>query len=305
MLLGLVLFAVSLIHLINSNFSRANFNIAYIFFIIPIVFAWVSSIENRFLSSLQFVVAVNVAISIFQHVSLQLNFTDLALMFNNYYSQTEYVYPLVNGLYRTAGLFTESSQYSVFLAIYLYNYLHNDFKKSKFVFSIALIDLLINQSLLGYISLILIILSAMKISLVHLTYLVLISSLFIFYQFDKLFFTLSFYNADSFPRLSSAVNNIISTWELSPLIGQGLTWHNPSWDILSVMFKGFGIVGIFATFLFLVYIFYISSNITIFLMFLANMLVNGNLAIPINLIFLAVLWFNSVNNGKLRENVRF
>ena len=40
-------------------------------------------------------------------------------------------------------------------------------------------------------------------------------------------------------------------------------------------------------------------------MFLANMLVNGNLAIPINLIFLAVLWFNSVNNGKLRENVRF
>ena len=131
--LGTSLLFISIVHLFYGNLFRANFNIAYTLFVIPLFSVWVNKNILNFLPAFQVVVLINLLVSFFQQMSLQLNQPELSTIFNNYYSQVNYFYPEVNGVFRTSGLFTESSQYSMFLALYLYSFINFDFNKFKLV----------------------------------------------------------------------------------------------------------------------------------------------------------------------------
>ena len=299
--LGTSLLFISIVHLFFGNLFRANLNIAYTLFVIPFFSIWVNKNVVNFLPAFQVVVLINLLVSFFQQISLQLNQPELSTIFNNYYSQVNYLYPEVNGVFRTSGLFTESSQYSIFLALYLYSFINFNFNKSYIIFFLAIFDIILNQSVLGYISLLVIVLFRYKFSykiifVLPLAFYLLIS------QWDKIVFTLSLYNPDSFPRFASAIFNISNTMSISPIYGLGLTWNNPSWDIFSVMIKGFGIVGLIACFVFLLYISSI-TNLTLFFIFFLNLVVNGNLAIPINIFFLSFIFYNYFSKFKVSHYV--
>ena len=293
-----------------DNFKIANINTIYFFFSIIFYISYFKNFAQQFLRFLPIIVFIQIIVSCFQHIMMIQGLHDLAMIFNNVPYQKNYIYPAdIKDFFRTAGLFNESSQYSMFLLIYVILYYENQIYRSKLtscVLYLSLIFLILNQSVTAYVIAILYILykiffvvrikiSTLVLSIISFLPLIFFFKDWIFYKILNKFLTS--------PRLSTAVDKIIYVSENSILTGYGLDWLRISWDVISIYFYGFGIFGLMAALITLLYFSIETKNILI-LFFLLFLMVNGNFQLAINIIFIGaayVLRANQVNSNVIKN----
>lgn len=316
--ISMFFFIISLVQGID-DLKISNINTIYFFIAIIFYISYFKNFAQQFLRLLPIIVFVQILVSFFQQIMMMQGLHDFAMMFNNVPYQKNYIYPTISGgIFRTAGLFNEASQYSMFLLIYVILYYENQIYRSiltSCLFYLSLIDLILNQSITAYIIATLYILLKIffvvriKISTLIWSIISFISfSSFIFFFKDLIYDVFLFRIEKVFvrpgidekaSRFYSAVDKIIYVSENSILTGYGLAWSNPvSWDVISVYYYGFGIFGLMAVLISLLYFTLETKNILIFF-FLLFILVNGNLQLAINFIFIGsayILRKNQINS---------
>ena len=236
---------------------------------------------------------------------MQLDLSSLATIFNNYPPQANYIYPSTSsGLFRTSGLFNESSQYSTFLAFFIIVYYEGLIEKSKFsrFISIASIfELLISQSITAFLVMFMyfqykLISAGGRYSLMGLFFLVGISALIIIFPevvLDKIYLTLITDDVSN-PRLLFAYQGMIKAFNEHFFIGNGLSWDAPTWDFVSVYFSGYGFLGLTAVFCFVTFILY-RANAPLVMLSIVFLTTNGNLLVSLNVYLLSFILAQKYN----------
>ncbi|WP_294962746.1 hypothetical protein, partial [Sulfurimonas sp.] len=213
-----------------------------------------------------------------------------------------YIYASFNySLFRTSGLFNESSQYAVFLLLYIILFFNNFIKKSKFnnfVLLLSFIDFIITESIIAYIIFAIyilykIILTREKIYIKAFTIfnIVLLMTLLsdkIIGAISKIIKTMMM--EDGYPRLSASYTKITETFENSPINGFELSWKTPSWDIISIYFYAFGFIGIVIILIFLFYFAYSTYNI-LSVVFLLYIVTNASLVSSLNILIIVISFY--------------
>lgn len=291
-----------IVFLHSASFIRqAEINTIYYFLAMPFYITYFVQFNIRILKVIPICVFCLIIISFYQQFCMLLGFVELSLIFNNYPYQEMYEYPYTSiGLYRTASLFNESSQYSIMLVLFLMMFLNRHFQISIFsriVFIFCLLDFFLNESLTAYLVFLVFlfyyffkILNNKKRVLfsVVLGIVCIYNINLIILSFDKIYNTLTMENS-SYRRLTSAVEKINSVVIDSFWFGKGMSWEAISFDFISVYFYSFGFIG----FIFiLLYLFFINIlNRSIFsITILLNLLSNGVLHSSINILFLSFLF---------------
>lgn len=315
MILVFLSFIVTFIIFINSYsfVNRADLNTICYFFSLPLYINYFKKYRKNVIEVIPFVTSLLIIISFYQQIAVLSGSFELSNIFNNYSYQSNYKFPITSlGFYRTSSLFNESSQYSVFLVLFIVSFYSNFINKTKFTFfliTISIIELVVNESLTAYVLL------AIYFIYSVITRLTVFRSIFIFsfvfslliinYQvleniYDKFYYT--FYSQDnSYVRLSSALNKINIVSFDSFWLGRGLSWEAISFDLISVYFYGFGFLGLLFVLIFLFFLVYLKFSILSFL-FLINLLSNGVLHLSLNIFFVGmILIFRTPKMYKLKK----
>jgi hypothetical protein len=299
-----VLFALSTILFVRIlsgfYFSITDINILVLIAVLPAYLAFFREYKNTILLTFPSVVLIQILVSAFQQLCLLNELNNLSAIFNNYPMQYGYIYP--KGLkifYRTAGLFNESSQYSVFLVCYISLYFMDFINKNKLniiILAMAVIEVLINESITAYLSLFGIAVFVFfkknnwKINfiliLIVFILIVLIGDDYLIAIFNKLYNT---YNRENYyPRLDNAIQKIIIVSNENPLSGLGFSMELPSWDFISINYYAYGFIGfLIMTIIYTRFLY--RSNAVIAYVFIINSFVAGNLLISINIILIMLL----------------
>ena len=281
-----------------ENIKIANINTAYFFIAIVFYIAYFKQFGPKLLRILPSIVAIQLVASFFQQWLMMGGFHELVLMFNNYPPQDSYLYPYsFGGLFRTSGFFNESSQYSMFLVLYIILYIEGWICKDKFnrfVFIFSIIDLTLNESITAYVIIFIYGLIMVFLSRGRIYYKIGAITSFVLLPFffqkaflgvvDKILGTFLM-SKDSYGRLSSAVDKIIYVSNNSIFKGYGLDWKVVSHDVISVYYYGFGFFGLLAVLLFLIYISIETKNI-ITLVWILFLMTNATLMVTMNIILI-------------------
>ena len=291
-----------IVFLHSASFIRqAEINTIYYFLTIPFYITYFVKHNVDILKIFPTCVFCLIIVSFYQQICMLLGFVEISLIFNNYPYQKMYEYPFSSfGLYRTASLFNESSQYSIMLVLYIMLFLNRNIQvtfHSKIVLSLCLLEVFFNESLTAY----LIILTFLfycyfkrftATKRVFFTIFIFIACIFnmnlISLSLMKIYNTVTM-SSSSYRRLTSAIEKIDTVAIDSFWFGKGMSWEAISFDFISVYFYSFGFIG----FIFiLIYLFFINIlNRSIFsITFLLNLLSNGVLHSSINILFLSFLF---------------
>ena len=286
--------------LMNGSFSITDLNTIVFIFGLPFYIAFFDKFREEFVKVFSAVVFFNLMASLFQQICLLNNLTSIAMYFNNYPMQADYIYPKgLNIFYRTSGLFNESSQYSIFLISYIFLYLHGGIKKNKYNFLIlivSIIDVLINESATAYIAFAFILilylyrsinLYGIKILFIFLLVILIITIPEYMNSFiDK--FINTYNRQEYYPRLDNMLAKIVKVTNDSPFIGLGFTLELPSWDFISVYYYAYGALGLFSLVFYFSTILFKYNSIFLIIIFI-NSFVAGNILISVNLVLLLIL----------------
>ena len=233
---------------------------------------------------------------------MNIGYIELAMIFNNYPAQSNYIYPFsYGGLFRTSGLFNESSQYAIFLVSFVILYINNIIKRTKFIdmiFIVSIIDFFINESITAYIILflylfykVIILRNALYLKMIFFFSLAAIPLLFqsqLNSIFGKIIGTFMM-SSESFVRVSSALNKVHEVLHQAPFLGLGLSWGSISFDIVSVYIYAYGLVGLLTILLFIVYISIHTRNSIIFI-FLLYIFTNASLLGSMNILLIGLAY---------------
>lgn len=293
----------------------ANINTIYFFIAIIFYISYFEKFGPELLRILPSVVAIQLIVSFFEQVLMIGGFHELVLIFNNFPPQDSYLYPnSYGGLFRTAGFFNESSQYSMFLALYIILYIEGWVCKDKlgrYVFIFSIIDLAINESITAYV--IIFIYSLYRVFLFRgrmyykIGIIISFALLPFFFKnifsgvFDKILGTFLMSEAH-FGRLSSAVDKIIYVSNNSIFTGYGLDWKVVSHDVISVYYYGFGLFGLLAILLFLTYVSIKNRNIITFI-FILFLMTNASLLVTMNIILIGFSAYlgSKINSTRIKN----
>tara|TARA_B110000305_G_C19323792_1_gene580278 strand:- start:159 stop:1097 length:939 start_codon:yes stop_codon:yes gene_type:complete len=298
--MGVVFSLIVFLH--SASFVRqAEINTIYYFATMPFYITYFVKYNVKILKILPICVFCLIIVSFYQQVCMLFGFVEFSLIFNNYPYQKLYEYPFSSfGLYRTASLFNESSQYSLILVLYIMLFLNRNVEvtfHSRIVFALCFLEVFFNESLTAYLIILIFLFYCFfkRFSVnkrVYFTVAIIIICFFninlISLSFDKIYNTITMASS-SYRRLTSAVEKIDSVVIDFFWFGKGMSWEAISFDFISVYFYSFGFIG----FIFiLIYLFFINLlNRSIFsITFLLNLLSNGVLHSPINILFLSFLF---------------
>jgi hypothetical protein len=281
-----------------ENIKIANINTAYFFITIVFYIAYFKKFGPELLRILPSIVAIQLIASFFQQWLMFGGFHELVLMFNNFPPQDSYLYPYsFGGLFRTSGFFNESSQYSMFLVLYIILYIEGWICKDKlgrYVFIFSIIDLMINESITAYIIIFIYGLIKVFFSRGRIYYKIGVITSFVLlaFSFQKAFLGVVekilgtfLMTSDSFGRLSTAIDKIIYVSNNSIFTGYGLDWKVVSHDVISVYYYGFGLFGLLVILLFLIYISIKTRNM-ITLIWILFLMTNAVLMVTMNIILI-------------------
>lgn len=280
--------------------------------------------------SLLIVMGLQVFVAIFQNIMMANGFVDMAGMFDNYHrldEKVDYVYPLIiTGFYRTSGFFIESSQYSIFLCfcyVCMGTVAVSDKEKAiaKYVKYFILLAVLINASITGYFTILLLLLSNLKRNIGMIGFLALLFALIVFMSsnMSELSTTNDFlvkkiaantigYSEESDELDAERSRSFFYHFETvitnRPLLGYGdLKIENNRWDFISTYFYGYGIAG-FTIMIATVTLILSEAPISCYLSLLVAFATNGNLQTPMFLIILPVVFLSKKNKlglSKMQE----
>jgi hypothetical protein len=281
-----------------ENLKIANINHIFFFLTITFYIAYFKKFGSVLLRLLPSIVAIHLIASFSQQWLMHGGYHELVLMMNNYPPQDKYLYPYsFGGLFRTSGFFNESSQYSVFLVIYIILYIDGWIFKDKlgrFVLIFSIIDLIINESLTAYV--IIFIYGLIKIFLFRGRIYYKIGSIFSFVllalYFHKTFLEIVEKIVSTFlmtninhGRFYSAVDKIIYVSNNSIFTGYGLDWKVVSHDVISVYYYGFGLFGLLVILFFLMYVSIKTRNI-LTLLWILSLQTNAVFLVTLNIIII-------------------
>jgi hypothetical protein len=295
--------------LIHSYIGEANIttlNMAYIFLAMPIWIIYFRKNLNLILNNFSYIIIVNLCVSVIQQYNCILDAHSINA-FNNYHHQIGYIFPENGfGLFRTSGLFNESSQYSVLLAIFVILYFKKIIERTsinKCIAFLSFFDLVINQSssvlIISFFYILHINFKETKNSIFFLLTLF-ISPLIFDSILIKITRTMSM-DSNLYPRLINSIQSFNYGIENHFFFGNGLSWDRPTWDIFSIYFSGFGIFG-FLTIIFFIIICYKKSPF-LFPFFISTVLINGNLLVSINIFLIAIIFnYKFLANENIRNN---
>lgn len=293
----------------GGNYSITDINTVVFLFGLPFYIVFFKRYGSELVNVLPFVVFINLLASLFQQLCLLNDVGGLAMFLNNYPMQEEYVYPKgLNIFYRTSGLFNESSQYSVFLNVYVALYLFNLIKRTRFnllILILSIVDILINESATAYLifgSILFIYLYGIRNVYTKLIFFILLflSSTILLPEYISSFFDkfINTYNRlEYYPRFDNMVLKILTVTNDSPIIGLGFTLDLPSWDFISVYYYAYGAIGLISMFIYFSDILLKYKNIFLLIIFI-NSFVAGNILISVNLILLLALIFANQSRDK-------
>lgn len=293
----------------GGNYSITDLNTIVFLFGLPFYIVFFKRYGSELVNVLPFVVFINLLASLFQQLCLLNDVGRLAMFLNNYPMQEEYVYPKgLNIFYRTSGLFNESSQYSVFLNVYVALYLFNLIKRTRFnllILILSIVDILINESATAYLifgSILFIYLYGIRNLYTKLIFFILLflSSTILLPEYISSFFDkfINTYNRlEYYPRLDNMVLKILTVTSDSPIIGLGFTLDLPSWDFISVYYYAYGAIGLISICIYFSDILLKYKNIFLLIIFI-NSFVAGNILISVNLILLLALIFANQSRDK-------
>jgi hypothetical protein len=297
----------------GGDVSVPDFNMIYLFCALIFYLTYFRMRFVQIMAVLPVLVCFQLTVSIVQQILLQLEMQNLASIFNNYPPQIGYQIPRTNmGWFRTTGLFNESSQYATFLAIFVISYMegfYSKFRFQNFVFVLTGIEILLNQSITAY--LIIFVYFAYKLLRgQHKMLIILATGAVVLIFFDVFFqeiyekIQISILAQDeSYPRLLFAYRNIEQTINEHIFIGNGLSWDAPSWDVLSIFFSGYGLIGLVGILCFLAYVIK-GANIGIKTALIIFLFTNGNLLGSLT-IFLVALVYASATHQRIFVNDRW
>lgn len=291
----------------------ASLNSIFIILSIPFYASYFSSNTHLTCKAIFYVAVLQVLVSIVQQYFMLTGSYELASMFNNYSYQADYQFPIgeTGFLYRTSGLFKESSSYGVFqwfavicaIKVGLFKHLLN-----KILIIIIIIEVVLNGALTGYFFIlgyifvnfiqkykykstlfwtfaigICIIFSLILLSIYgYFNILELIPK--IQGQFD--FIDNSY--SDKPSRVSGMVRSIeLSLTSDSVLWGSGFSWYLPTLDIYSLYIRAYGVIGFFVLLLFIFYLFRKTPWNYRVAVFLA-LSINGHLSMAINILLISM-----------------
>jgi hypothetical protein len=289
----------------GGNVNVTDVNMITIFFALVFYMSYFRSEFGEIIKALPVVVFLQLLISVFQQICMQIDLSSLATIFNNYPPQADYIYPSTSsGIFRTSGLFNESSQYATFLAFFIIVYYEGLIKKSNFsrlTLTVSILELLINQSITAF--LIISMYSLYKLSsaggrysLMGLFFIIVISALIIIFPevvLDKIYLTLVAEDV-SHPRLLVAYQAMMKAYNEHFFIGNGLSWDAPTWDFVSVYFSGYGILGLSAVFCLLIFILW-RANFSLMMLSIVFLTTNGNLLVSLNIYLLSFIYAQKYN----------
>ena len=282
--------------------TQSEINTIYFFFAIVVYITYFKYYYEIIFYYIPYVVALQVAISLCQQLCMNIGYIELAMIFNNYPAQSNYIYPFsYGGLFRTSGLFNESSQYAIFLVSFVILYINNIIKRTKFIdmiFIVSIIDFFINESITAYIILflylfykVIILRNALYLKMIFFFSLAAIPLLFqsqLNSIFGKIIGTFMM-SSESFVRVSSALNKVHEVLHQAPFLGLGLSWGSISFDIVSVYIYAYGLVGLLTILLFIVYISIHTRNSIIFI-FLLYIFTNASLLGSMNILLIGLAY---------------
>lgn len=272
-----------------------DLNLVYLFLAIPIYVSYFRSQKSNISSVLPFIVFLELIFSLFQQINTISN-PEWINYLNNYPAQQYYSYPTNEmGLFRTSGLFNESSQYAGFLVTYVVIFFEDRLKRNFFklvVLLLALADIFISQSITAFLMLgfycLYLILRNFSFRSTKWVIAVLAFAITSYWVTDVFFTKLTItFNADNsdYPRLINAFKNFRDMFNSAPFSGVGLSWDKPSWDFLSIFFSGYGFLGGFASLFFVILV---MSKLVMSLRIIwpSYLLTNGHLLLSLNIFYI-------------------
>ena len=221
---------IALVHYCIGISNVTSLNMAYLFFAMPIYIIYFRKNLNLIMNNFSYIIIVNLCISVIQQYNCIQDHNWINI-FNNYPNQIGYIYPENGfGLFRTSGLFNESSQYSMALVIFAILYYVKIIENSslnKYVAFFSICDLVVNQSTSAIIIFLIYIFCIQfkeKKNRKRIFILVLFAIPFLLdLIFIKIANTLSM-DSNLYPRLINSIQSFKDGIEDDFFFGKGLSW---------------------------------------------------------------------------------
>ena len=289
----------------GGDMNVTDINMIYLFSALIFYLTYFRLEFHKVVDALPGLVFLQLLVSIIQQMAMQLDMSSLASIFNNYPPQLDYQYGTTDlGFFRTSGLFNESSQYATFLVFFVITYQEGLIKKtnfSRFLLFTSIVEVMINQSITAFLIITLYLIykyysaANKKLDKTALFLVPTFICILIFSDvFKKINYTLIADDA-SFPRLLFAYQRIEQTVYENIFTGNGLHWNTPSWDIVSVYFSGYGLIGLVTTLCFVIFVIQ-RTSVALAIPFLLFLMTNGNLLGSLNIFFISFLYAQKYKN---------
>jgi hypothetical protein len=303
-------------------FNMADFNLVYMLGMMPYYLKYFTDYYKSILKYLPLMAFLQIAVSVFQQSMMHLNYPEMATILNNYPPQANLKFGISADriFYRVSGLFNESSQYAMFLVIFVIMMIEEKQKLAKLsrfeklIIVLALFEIGTNHSITAYvaISIYLIVLIARNLSLKNFFKILIVSPVGVWALskpigniIDEVIqkIELTLFLHEGFPRLNQSIIKIQTVIDEGSLLGYGNTWSVVSWDFISVYLYGYGILGFLAI---LIYFFAIvkKMNLITAIPFVALLVSNGNILATI-IIFAITFPYAAKKNSKMLNLQQF
>jgi hypothetical protein len=293
---------------------RPSINSIFVFLTIPLYYSFLSRRPHTTCRLIFYVGVLQFCISLFQQYFSLAHYYDIANILNNYPHQETYRFPVgeTGFIYRTSGLFFESSGYAVFQWLSIICALKTGTQKRPIGFFLLLLmtlEVVINGSLAGYVfilsyscinissspiskSKILRYFSATLVFVIVLSLLVSFNY-FNFYGFlPKLLGQFDFLYNGSVSTKPSRLKGLVESFSSMInsdfwLYGVGFSWIAPTLDFYSLYFKSFGLIGLLTISSYLLVLLRqapLNYKIAVILV----LSINGHLSTSINILLLSM-----------------
>lgn len=289
---------------------------------LPFYFAFFKQQKVYVIRTIHIVILIHCLIGLYQWYMMWTGNTEMAMLFNNYPSQENYVYPEAlpeTGLYRFSGLFGESSQLSILLSFYYIFF--KTYEKGKyqnyFTSLVVFTMIIVNVSLSGYLMIFFYLFFNMvtkeigieihKNNIFLLGFVVIILILFIINgdienNIGKLTrFVFSRINLDDSSVRMDAFKDKLMVFMEYPFLGKGISWGDTAtWDYLSYYLSGYGVLGFLTVSLSILYV-VLGSNFNYYVVLGVAFLSNGVILAPFYIIIFSLI---SLDN-KIRNQYQY
>jgi len=307
-----------------NEIQRAGINTVVVILSIPLYLSFFSHNPSLICRIIFTIGVIQLCVSLIQQYFTQNGFPEIFTYFNNYPPQKFYTYghgEIGTWWYRTSGLFTESSSYSVFQWLSIFCALKISIQKrllGKIVLFGLVLEVVLNSSLTGFVFAAGYLIfkymfnptTRVVRNLSFLTILFLISYVLLYsndyyFNVDALFVKISkqfdflYVEASTSPsRLRGAYDAIIYIFESNYYLhGIGLSWIKPTLDFYSLYLKGFGVIGFITLFAYILIIF-MKAPLNFRIGVLLVMSINGHLSSAINILLISlVALFRKMKNS--------